>query len=160
MVAALAEAGHRVSNEAGRAVIKEQVAIGGTAVPWLDPLAYAGLMLARDVQSYDAASHSPGPVFFDRGLVDIVGYLRLIGESIPRALSSAMRTRRYNRGVFIAPPWAEIFEQDAERRQSFDEAVRTHAAMVEAYSEEGYELISIPCADVAERMAFVLDRLI
>ena len=49
-------------------------------------------------------------------------------------LDRAARLFRYQQGVFIASPWPEIFAQDAERRQTFEEAIRTYEAMVQAYS--------------------------
>jgi predicted ATPase len=33
--------------------------------------------------------------------------------------------------VFVAPPWAEIFAQDAERKHDFVEAVRTHSTVTD-----------------------------
>lgn len=63
---------------------------------------------------------------------------------------------RYNRTVFIAPPWREIYVQDAERKQSFDVAVSTYQAMMKAYREYDYQLIELPCVPVDERVDFIL----
>ena len=68
-------------------------------------------------------------------------------------------TRRFDTPVFVCPPWAEIFVQDRERRHDFDHACRDHAANVAAYQRAGYELIEIPRAPVADRVAFVLGTL-
>jgi predicted ATPase len=51
---------------------------------------------------------------------------------------------RYHHRVFIAPPWREIFQQDRERKQDFDEAVRTYDALVATYTDLGYDLVKIP----------------
>ena len=64
---------------------------------------------------------------------------------------------RYQRRVFIAPPWPDIFRQDSERRQSLDEAVRTYEAMVEVYGAYGYKLVELPRSSVEQRVRFVLD---
>ena len=61
--------------------------------------------------------------------------------------------------VFVAPPWREINANDAERRQDWDEAVRTHAVMVDTYRVLGYETMELPRTDVAERVSLVLDVL-
>lgn len=54
--------------EAGRAIIRDQVAIAGTSLPWSDRAAVAELMLAWELRSwYEAHSHA-GPVIFDRGV--------------------------------------------------------------------------------------------
>jgi len=145
---------HRMP-EAGRAVIQEELAAGGTALPWIDPLAFAEKMLQQDIASWDAALQLDGPVIFDRGIPDIAGYLQLSGIAVPAHLAQAATERRYNGRVFIAPPWRTIFTQDAERKQTFAEAEATFRAMQTTYTELGYELIALPLAPVEERVAFL-----
>jgi predicted ATPase len=159
LIAALERAGYARSVEAGRGVIQDQVAIGGQALPWSDPPAFAELMLGWEMRSYHMARHETGPVLFDRGMPDVVGYLRLLGLPAPMHMDKAARMFRYNRRVFIAPPWPEIFRQDGERRQDLDEAVRTYEAMVATYGDYGYELVEVPRASVEERARFVLERI-
>ena len=153
LIAAL-DGTHRMP-ESGRAVIQDELAAGGSALPWRDPLAFAEKMLERDLASWQAAHGLDGPVIFDRGIPDIVGYLRLSGIVAPTHLMQAAAERRYNKRVFIAPPWREIFTQDAERKQNFAEAEATYQAMRETYTELGYELVDLPCASIEERAAFV-----
>jgi predicted ATPase len=155
LIEALRTAGHAVVGEAGRAIIRDQVARGGDALPWADRVAYARLMLERDVAAYRAAS---GRTFFDRGIPDVQGYLRLIGETPLPEVEAAVAACRYAPIVFIAPPWEAIFGRDAERKQDFDEAIRTCDAMRTVYGEAGYALVELPLAPVAERVAFVLER--
>jgi predicted ATPase len=158
VIRTLESSGYLFSAEAGRRIIQEQMFIGGHASPWDDRLLFAELMLSWEMRSYRMAHHSTGPFFFDRGIVDVLGYLRLIGHAIPKHMRKAAETFRYNRHVFIAPPWREIFQQDRERKQDFDEAIRTHEAMVETYAECGYELIELPRVSIEERMRFVLQH--
>lgn len=158
LIAALRDAGHAVVEEAGRAVIREQVASGGDALPWGDRHAYAREMLVRDRAAWREAREHMGPTFFDRGLPDILGYLRLMGEPDPAELVEALDACRYAREIFVAPPWEAIFDQDAERRQDFAEACRTFDSMCAVYAAAGYALVPLPLAPVAERVAFVLDR--
>jgi len=159
LVEALAQAGVATVAEAGRAVIRDETARGGRALPWLDPLAFAGAMLARDVAAYEAMRGAVAPVVFDRGIPDIAGYLRLEGLDPPQALRAAMRRHRYRPRVFICPPWREIYTADSERRQSFEVARRTYRAMVEVYGELGHELLEVPRAPVAARVRFVRERI-
>ena len=158
LIEALRREGFATSDEAGRRVIKAQMAISGRALPWIDPPLFAELMLAADMDAYEALSAVPGTVFFDRGVPDVIGYLRLVGETVPAHIIKAAELYCYNRRVFIAPPWPEIFTQDRERKQTAEEAERTYRAMVATYSELGYELVELPRASVEERLAFVLDR--
>lgn len=158
LLAALATAGHRVAPEAGRAIIRDQLAIDGPALPWRDRALFAELMLGFDMRSHGEAQAGGVPVFFDRGVPDSIGYLRLCGLPVPEHLDRAARAFRYASIVFAAPPWREIYVQDAERKQDFVEAERTYEAVTAAYRDLGYELVELPRADVATRAAFVLER--
>lgn len=151
--------GYGRSQEAGRGIIQDQVAVAGRALPWTDPALFAELMLCWEMRSYRIAAAQTAPVFFDRGVPDIVGYLKLEGRPIPDHLHVAAEKFLYHRRVFIAPPWPEIYEQDDERKQSYAEAVRTYESMVEAYTAYGYELVHLPLASVAKRAQFITDSL-
>jgi predicted ATPase len=158
LIEALRSRGYACSVEAGRAIIQDQVAIDGRALPWRDPLLFAELMLSMDMRSYRLAEQNAGPVFFDRGVPDVVGYLRLINIPVPEHMHNAARLFPYNRKVLIAPPWREIFRQDHERKQDFDEAVRTYDALAETYMSYHYELIELPRVSIDERVRFVLEQ--
>ena len=159
LIDALADAGYARTIEAGRGIIQQQVEIGGPALPHNDPLLFAELMLAWDIRSYHEAARWRGVVFFDRGVPDVLGYLRLLRHSVPAHVESAAKRYRYNKLAFIAPPWREIFTHDAERRQTFDEAVRTYEALTHTYRSHGYELLLLPQASVDERARFVRERI-
>jgi predicted ATPase len=150
--------GYLTPSEAGRGVIQDQIAIGGHALPWGDRQLFSELMLSWDMRSYHIAEQSFGPVFFDRGVPDVIGYLRLCGLPIPEHIRNAATAFRYNRTVFIAPPWPEIFRQDRERKQDFEEAVRTYRSLVETYTEQQYELRELPRVSVEARIEFVLEN--
>ncbi len=157
LMEALAARGVRTMPEAGRAIIQDQAAMGGQALPWADRRAFAELMLSWEMRSYREALRLSGPVIFDRGVPDVLGYLRLCKLPVPAPVEQAARDLRYHRRVFIAPPWREIFAPDAERKQTFEEAEATHRAMIETYSGLGYELISLPLEPVEERARLVLE---
>lgn len=159
LIRALAARGFTIEPEAGRAVIQAQQAAGGHALPWADRMKFAEAMLDSDIAAHARAEGATGPVFFDRGIPDVVGYLDLCGLPVPARLDEAARTLRYRTTVFIAPFWPEIFVRDAERRQDPDEARRTYEAMARVYPAHGYDLVELPLADVGARLAFVLDRL-
>lgn len=156
----LDEVGYTRSQEVGRAIIRDQSAIGGRALPWVDPELFAELMLCQEMHSYRRASSGAAPgsvVFFDRGVPDVVGYLRVQGRPVPPHVDTAAREYRYQRRVFVAPVWPEIYATDTERKQSLAQARETHDAMVATYREYGYELVALPCSPVEQRARFVLD---
>ncbi|EHL97353.1 hypothetical protein HMPREF9946_04233 [Acetobacteraceae bacterium AT-5844] len=160
LVAALAAAGLPHMPEAGRAIIQDQQAIGGTALPWADRAAFAEAMLGWELRSYREARGLTGPVLFDRGVPDVIGYLELCGLPVPAHLECAASLFRYGRQVFIAPPWREIFGQDAERKQGWQEAQATYDAMRRVYTRLGYTLVPLPLRTVEERVAFLRRHLL
>ncbi|NKE75692.1 AAA family ATPase [Ochrobactrum sp. MC-1LL] len=155
LIDALEKDGFARTVEAGRAIIQDQVAIGGNALPWKDRTLFAELMLCWEMRSHAMAEQQPGTVFFDRGVPDVIGYLMLCDLPVPRYMEEAARQVRYNRTVFLAPPWAEIFGQDAERKQDFEEAERTFDAMDKTYRRLGYEIALLPKVSVQERVDFI-----
>jgi predicted ATPase len=146
--------GERVVEETHRAVIAEQVAIGGRAVPWDDHAAYCDLCVRRDIAKFDALSHEAGRVFFDRSILD--GFDAR--WDAPAELIAAARAHRYNPQVFVFPPWFEIYETDAERRQDWDDAEATFGRILRGLERFGYQPLVVPPDSIEARAAFVLDH--
>jgi predicted ATPase len=155
LLEALADRGLHTMPESGRAIIQEQVARGGSALPWADRSAFAERMFQQEVHSWHAAHQREGPVMFDRGVPDVVGYLDLVGLDVPDHIEQAARTLRYAPRVFVAPHWPAIYANDGERKQTIEEAEATCRAVTRVYMRLGYEIILLPLASVAERVAFV-----
>jgi predicted ATPase len=159
LVAALAEAGIETSAEVGRQIIREQVAAGGNALPWADEVAFAALMLPREIAAREAALATGGSVVLDRGVPDVIGFLAASALPIPPAFDRAARELRYNARVFLAPYWPAIFMTDTERPRPAAYAEATDRVMRDTYRRYGYELVELPLASVAERVRFVLEQL-
>lgn len=159
LISELSRRGITTMPEAGRSIIRHQTSIGGNALPWADQNAYANLMVSWDLRSYHEAAYFTRTVVFDRGLPDCIGYLKLIGQPVPAHFERAADRFRYNKHVFLAPFWEEIFTQDAERKQSPDEAKATSDVMMETYTAFGYQLIELPRVSPEERADFVLNYL-
>ena len=155
----LQKLGYAHAPEAARQIIQEQASAGGNALPWADRHAYTQMMLQRSVELYLQYTPAAQITFSDRGIPDTFCYARLIGLADSESIESACRQYRYAPMVFLAPPWQEIYQTDSERKQDFDEAVRTFALMSEVYRELGYGTIEIPKLAPAERACFVLERL-
>ena len=155
VIAHLAAAGELTAPENIRAVIREQVAAGGDAVPWIDARACCDLTTARDIADFDRLAAESRRVFFDRGLMDMYG-----ANGVPPspALMDAIRTRRYSAQVFVFPPWREIYATDAERRQDWSEMEAVFERILRTLPELGYAPVVVPKASVEERAAFVLSR--
>ncbi|KTQ89638.1 ATPase [Aureimonas ureilytica] len=159
LIEALAQEGFRTAPESGRAVIRQELARGGSALPWDDRAAYAKAIAARDDAAHAAACRAGGITIFDRGLPDVLGYLALCGLPVPDDLARAARRLRYTSPVFLAPFWPEIYAGDAERRQDAAEAAETARAMRRTYEGLGYEVTDLPLAPVPKRVRFLRERM-
>ena len=153
---AAAAAGMRVGREAARAIIQSQAAIDGPAHHFGNRALFAELMLDRDVQTFFALGGG-APALCDRGIPELVCYCRDWGVVDAAHFERAARLYRYNPVVFLAPPWREIYVDDAERVEGWAHAQRVYASLRDGYSELGYRIVELPKADVAERLAFVKD---
>jgi predicted ATPase len=142
--------GESCVEESARAALRAEAQAGR---PRPEPSLLGKLMLRLDVAAFHGAA---GRTFFDRSLVDAWATARMGGATLPDA-DEAVRTLRYNRRAFIAPPWREIYVTDAERIQTWAEALAAFEACGAAYADAGYELVELPLTDVARRAAFVLD---
>lgn len=139
ILAELENRGFRTVPEIARQLIQEQVQADGNALPWGDKKRYAKLMLERSIISFREHTPASQIVFCDRAIPDTLCYLRLIGQDDTEAMA-ACSSYRYARTVFLASPWREIYSTDAERKQSFAEAVRTCDLMAKVYEECGCEI--------------------
>ena len=121
MIAEIGKRGYAVVDEPGRRIVKEELARCGSALPWVDPVAFARRAIAIALADRTAAAAADGWVFFDRGLIDAAAALEhMTGKPVLTTLGQA---NRYHRRVFLAPPWPEIYQTDPERRHGLDVAL-------------------------------------
>lgn len=150
---ALAAAGEICYEEASRMLIREQLALKGRLLPWGDLWGFAQECGTR-MQAQLADSAQRGRCFFDRGLPDLIGYLSHGGHSAPDAWRAA--SNAYAPVVFFAPPWREIYVNDAERPQSFEEAQELSVHIRQAYLDCGFRLVELVSSPVPDRLEQVL----
>lgn len=146
--------------EIARELIKEQQETNGEALPWKDKGLYRDLMFERSIESFEQmmeAYHGNDPVFFDRGFLDALCYAALEGIPIDPEMKTLAETLRYNTNVFILPPWKDIYQTDAQRKQDWNEAVFTYNKMIQTYRGYQYDLIEVPKTSVQDRADFILD---
>ncbi len=158
VVDALRARGHLCVDEVGRSIVKEQLRIGGDALPSQNPQKFCELALSRAIFVYEQIAERERPVFFDRSIVEGVGASRTLGLTA-EYYRNAARIYRYAPRVFVTPPWKEIFTNDPERPYSFESTVEDYRSNVAGYRECGYELIELPKVSVSERVDFILREL-
>ena len=159
LIRELGQQGYACVQESGRHIIQTELKAGGNRLPWADRQGFAQKMFDRAVADFKQVLMEDRTTFFDRGLPDVIGYLKLCGLQMPAHIWSAAETYRYHPNVFITPPWSEIYVTDNERKQPFEEAKATYEAMVDVYTRLNYSLIEIPKIPVAQRARFLIDHL-
>jgi predicted ATPase len=153
LIAALREAGMPCFDEVSRQIIVEANQSGTDMLPWSNLDAFAAECHRRMIAQL-IEEEVEGLCFYDRGIPDIIAYLRNGGKSVPNYLFDD--GKRYANLVFMAPPWQKIFVNDSERPQSFEECQRLHNLLLEAYTELGYRVVMLPKVSVELRVNFVI----
>ena len=157
LLAELEKRGHAVVQEPGRRIVKAELETGGSALPWVDAAAFARKAIGMAMDDRRLAERVTGRVFFDRGLIDAAAALHHVtGEPTLEPLKTQ---HRYNRCVFLTPPWPEIYVPDHERRHAFAVALEEYARLVEVYPVLGYEVRIVPKLPVAARADYVTQEL-
>lgn len=148
--------GHLTVSEVARSIIQKQQADGGDAIHTGNRKAFQDLMLEQSIADYCRMQSEGKIVFFDRGIPDVYGYSKAFCGEASKAVNDAVLRFRYNKTVFIFPPWPEIYENDVERQQDFHEALQTYYALKEGYVDCGYTLIEVPKCPIKDRINFIL----
>jgi len=154
LLAELAASGYVTVDESARAIIAERLARGASRRP--EPLAFAEDILRRDIEKYLARPRTPQWVFFDRGIVDALGMLHEIAPLPASQLEAMLAAYPFHPSVFVLPPWEAIYTTDAERDQSFEDAVHVHAKIVQWYRSCGYVLHEVPRLSARQRAEHVI----
>jgi predicted ATPase len=156
----LARLGYMVMPEVARNIIKEQNAIGGNATHLGDRNAYFEFMLKNSIRDFEMALPLEEPVFFDRGIPDLISYTHRFLNGIHPKVKQANTHYRYNQKAFLFPAWPEIFCQDSERKQTLEEAIDTYYAVKKGYTTAGYEIIEVPKTTPSMRADFILKTIL
>jgi predicted ATPase len=117
-------------------------------------------MSQRSIESYEKTlmEHTANaPIFFDRSFLDVLCYGALEGIPNDQEMKTFAEINRHNSNVFIFPPWQEIYQTDAQRKQDWNEAVFAYNKMIQTYRGYQYDLVEVPKTPVKERADFVLD---
>ena len=153
----LSDCGFVIVPEDARQIIREQVDSDGDALPWENREKYAYLMFEASAESYQKTkARKKDLVFFDRSIIDAVCYMKMEAISLDNDMQKTVKSCRYNKTVFLLPPWKEIFKADKERKQTWYEAILTYEQLKDAYKDAGYEVVEVRRGSVEERKDFVL----
>ena len=154
LLAELASMGYATVEESARTIIAERLASGLSRRP--DPSEFAQQILNRDIEKYVAQPQTSKWVFFDRGLIDALGMVQEFSPMSGEELEGMLTRYRFHRPVFVLPPWEAIYINDAERDQTYAEAVVVYEKILRWYRLCRYDVHEVPREHVTERARHVL----
>lgn len=152
LLSALINRNYKGFEEISRVIIREQHEMGGDMVPWQNLVGFADLCYDRMSSQLDECDANC-ICFYDRGLPDIIAYVRRGGLNVPEKYFE--KAKAYNNTVFLAPPWEEIFVNDDERPESFGDATEIYKFLKSTYQELGFEIVELPKTSIEDRLAFI-----
>ncbi len=124
-----------------------------------DALQFNKDLLHGRAKHFDQSLDIEDPIsFFDRGMPDVLAYMDFFGQPYGEEFMEPCRTKRYDH-IFIVPPWREIYTEDAERFETFEEAEKIHHYLLDTYAKFGYRPLEVPKDTISNRVAFILKNL-
>lgn len=160
LLAELRNNAYTVMPEVGRELVKEQLALNSNILPWKEPIRFCELLIEKSVERYHEAARfksvKDDEIFFDRCFLEGISYFQTLNI---HKYDHIVNELRYYPVIFITPPWEEIFCEDEERKNSFQNAVEEYDRLLEYYVKYGYELVILPKVSVKERYQFIIDKI-
>jgi predicted ATPase len=151
----LASKGYKYIPETARQIIKERISKGLTPRP--DPKTFAREIFTKDCANFISNSDLSSPLFFDRSFMDSAYQLYESDEAGYNKIKEVHLKNRYNNKVFITPPWKEIYQNDAERDQTFEKAIEVYERLDEWYRQHDYDIVVLPKDTIENRTNFILN---
>ena len=156
LIDALAVLGHQTVPEPGRRIVAEEMARGGSALPWIDAAGFARRAVDMARADLARARDLEGMVFFDRGLIDAAAALAHVTDA---SVEQIVGDVRYHPTVFLTPPWPQIYVTDPERRHGLEAAIAEYERLAALYPALGYTVVTLPKTSVADRFGAVRNAL-
>ena len=153
----LAEKGHSIVPEPARTLIENYQANSPELLPNISKENRKLFQLAIEattINDFIKNSHA----FFDRSILDEIGYRNRYSVPISIELDEAVRKHRYD-SIFIFPFWEEIYKNDLVRRETAEEAKLVSEFIHQAYVSYGYTPIIVPKMEVDRRVKFILENI-
>ena len=157
LLLALQARGYTIVGDTARTIIQDRRRRGLSPRP--DPYAFAQETLRMDIENFVHHATSPGPVFFERGVLDALCGLDRVTPLHESEMREWLSTYQYFPKVFVLPPWKAIYVNDAERDHTFEHAEWVYSIVSEWYRRCRYQLIEVPRVSVEERCTYVLQAL-
>ena len=158
LLKALSTAGYRVEEETAELLIKAGVALGKRAEDLrAEPALWQKNVLRQDHKLFDSLP-TDALTFTDTSMIEDLVFADRAGLTIGPNLEAWIRYKRYKKVFFLAP--LDNYEQTDVRVESHQTALEISDEVQARYRRYGYEPITVPSAPVAQRVQFILSRLV
>lgn len=123
------------------------------------PLLFSEMLFKGRLKQFENAAFEANlPVFFDRGLPDVLAYMDYIGDVYPDTFDAVCIQNKYDL-VFLLPPWEEIYKSDEARYENFEQASKIYENLKATYTNFGYNFVEVPTNTVEKRIEFILKHI-
>lgn len=116
------------------------------------------ILKGRTNQYKEALRLQKNTIFFDRGIPDVLAYMDFFKQEYSTSFLDTCKKHEYSH-VFVLPPWKDIYVQDNERFESFEEAEQLYVHLKETYTNLGYTPIIVPADTIENRTSFIINHL-
>jgi predicted ATPase len=147
--------GYTCMHEISREVTLEARKLGTEQLFLTEPLLFSDkLVRGRIKQFKEAGKIETEMVFFDRGIPDVQAYLNYISMDYPDDYEKFGKKYKYD-FVFLMPPWEEIYVNDNERYETFEQSFAIHNHLERTYKKLGYRVVEVPHGNVDNRVEYI-----
>lgn len=123
-------------------------------VPWLDYSKFGPEVADESVILEADIPEDADLVFQDRSLIDTIAYCRLNNfESFIPEVERRIQPAGYSLALFCEP--VGIYTATDVRRETAEEAQRTHDFLADAYDNSGVTVIHLPAVPVPDRIGII-----
>ena len=157
LIKALQRKGYTTFEEVSRKIIISEQRINGVKTPWQDMVGFTNLVFDQTVNALTVPITEFS--FVDRGLADNIAYLQLKNSSISPKFLNFDYKKYYHSTVFVLPIWEEIYKQDEQRLQSFQEAEKLQFLLVKTYKKLGFSIEPVPKYSISKRVQFIESKI-
>ncbi|OHX65871.1 AAA family ATPase [Flammeovirga pacifica] len=155
LIEALNEKNYPIVSEASRQIISQEQLNSSDGMPWGNIERYSRLVYQKIVDDLIELEEA---CFTDRSLIDVIAYLEYQDRAIPSSLKNFPFDKFYQKKAFVALPWEDIYENDAQRPESYNYHVQLSKKVIATYEKYNFEVIEIPFTSVDRRVDFVLEN--
>ncbi len=159
IINALSDIGYCCYPEISRQVTIEAKQKGIDQLFLTNPILFSEMLLEGRIKQYKSALlEDDNIVFLDRGIPDVLAYMKFLGDDYPSDFDLAGLNHKYSK-ILVLPPWEEIYSSDSERYENFEQAKEIFIHLKETYQSYGYKLTEVPKGTVEERVQFILNSI-